>query len=59
MATVEEMNTCSCQTCDNVRKTIDQTFKVLDIYKWLIDAYIVVIKLSYCILYSYNTVISA
>ncbi|XP_012266253.2 methyltransferase-like protein 25B isoform X1 [Athalia rosae] len=37
----QKRNTCSCQTCERVREKIRRIFCVLDIYGWLLDAYIV------------------
>lgn len=33
---------CKCDTCFKVRHNIKQIFRVLDIYGWLLDSYIVV-----------------
>ncbi|XP_066586113.1 methyltransferase-like protein 25B isoform X2 [Prorops nasuta] len=32
---------CACSTCNRVYATIDQIFRVLDVYGWLLDAYVV------------------
>ena len=39
---------CSCIVCTEVRRNLNEIYRVLDIYGWLLDSYIVVrIYVSY------------